>query len=153
MPVTEFSNPSGTITLLSDGIYILTITTTTGIPPEEVTTVNKFVIFDFCNLFDCVKKLLLEVWCKEDICCDGCDEKKDSKKRHELNKIMAAFQSLIAITYAQSFTYFGLTCISDARMKKVKEVNALYKTLKKLVENCGACKDTVSENTIPCKFC
>ena len=143
--VVSLDNPSDTVTFTSDGIYIVTITTN-----QNVT--SKFVIFDFCDLFACVKKLLLEIWCKEDICCDRCDEKVDSKKRHELNKMMAVFQSLIAVTYASAFTFFGLTCLSDANMKKIGEVKMLYDTLKKLVENCGECKD-VKANTLPCKTC
>ena len=152
--VADFEEPSAAIVLPNDGVYIATIITTTlDDQDQEVLTTSRFLIPDFCDLFACVKKLLLEIWCKEDICCDGCDSKKDEKKRHELNKMMAAYMSLVAIIYSKSFSYFGLTCLNDAKMKKVTEINQLYKTLKKIVENCGACKDTVAANSQPCKSC
>jgi len=151
--VQSIEDPGGNITLPSDGIYYVTVEIGDVQDREVVIVTYKFVIFDFCDLLACVKKLLLEIWCKENICCDNCDEKAESKKRHEMNKIMAAFMSLIAVTYADSFTFYGLTCLTDAQMKKISEINMLYTNLTTLVQNCGACKETISYNTKPCKSC
>ena len=140
---------NGVNTIPSDGIYFLLITYTFE---DEVFT-RKYVIIDFCDLFECIRKLLMEIWCAKD-CCDKCDDKEDQKKRYNLNKIMAAYTSLNAIIFKHQVAFMGQSCVTETEAKQISDAFQLWKTLKSLVLNCGECKkSTTFTSTSSCKTC
>lgn len=133
------------ITLPNDGVFFIEIT--------YDTTTEKYVVYDFCDLLTCVSGIIQGLWCKDEECCVNCDEKEDSKKRHTLNKIMAAHMNLNAIIYKNQVNFLGLSCVTANDLKNVADVYQLQKTLKGLLDNCGECKGAKIYNSKPCKTC
>jgi hypothetical protein len=147
----EISSDSPAITLPKDDIYYATITYTN--PGDETVYTAVYPIFEFCDLFECVQGLILALWCKDKDCCDNCDDKADAKKRYTLNKMMAAYQSLMMLTNKYKTMYLGYNCTGDAEKKYIAEIYEIWKTLRALVETCGECKTSKIYHSSPCKTC
>lgn len=133
-----------------DGIYYVTIVHMVG----DVETTYTYVVFDFCNLFDCVKKILNDILCGkgDDPCCENCDEKEMAKKRHELNKITAIYWQLNSKLSAYRYANDGINCYNANQQIRVDEIKQLFDTLTSLVSSCGECKKkgVVIKNCIGC---
>lgn len=144
---TGVSNPKS-ILLPGDGVYFLIIV----VNGKRI----YYPVFDFCNIFACVKKLITDILCKDDICCQNCDEKALRQKRDELNKIIAVFMVFLGYLNQFRLNYMNVLCNTDAETYDLLEINKLYENLKKLTENCGECKANTIQSTIvksQCKTC
>lgn len=137
------------IPLPTDGIYVVQV----NYGNTEQPNIIYYTVFEFCDLFSCVNGLINDLWCKEDICCENCDNKEDEKRRHEINKILAAYWSLTALLYRDSMQLLGMQTISSTATSQINNINSVYKTLKDLVNKCGSCKGTTVFNSKPCKTC
>ena len=146
--------------LVKDGIYTIEVVV------SDTITLRKTLI-DFCDLFACVENMINFIFCKTvshltvgDPCYSSrapeeCFEKQKDKYRNELNKIMAAYLTLLMLLNKAGIEYLGFTCIADNQRKDYAEIMRVYDSLSKLVKDCGG--KCAGSNTplfsSPCKTC
>ena len=139
------------ITLPSDDVYTVTIT--------DNLTSNVFtdVIYDFCDLITCYRKLILDLFCNEkDPCCKECNQKQLAElqfKRDELNKLNALAGTLFAYIHRDKITHMGIFTIDECRVTDIQMIMDISDKIKEILERCGECGKTTTTTTTPCTTC
>lgn len=130
---------------IPDGIHILSYDEIDDI--GTVLNSKKFVLYEFCNLFNCYQNILKNYLC--DNC--NCDNLTDAAAFRDLaNRFVTAsfaFFTSIEIQYgntAGSLTY------KESELGLLRNQDILYDGIMRL---CGACLDSITDGSINCTTC
>lgn len=134
-----------------DGIYTVTISN------NLTSDVQTFVIFDFCDLIACYRKLILDLFCNEaDPCCKECNDEQKRKmeeQRAELNKMVALAGTLFAFVYRDQITHLGVFTMDECRELDLQMISDIFDKLNEITFRCGECKKTTPITPSPCPTC
>lgn len=140
------------ITLPGDDVYTVTIT--------DNLTSNTFtdIIYDFCDLIACYRKMILDIFCNEkDPCCKECNQQELNDiqfKRDELNKLNALAGSLFAYIHRDKITHMGIFTIDECRVTDIQMIMDISDKIRQILERCGECGKTITTSSpTPCTTC
>lgn len=109
-----------------EGVYVLTV-------GDE-----KYVIIEFCELFDCLVKLTTSALCAEDTAiCDDCTDLEIKNIRFTLNRLIAGYGMLALAIFHERVTYTGILEIDTCRLENLQTINKFIEDLQKLKGACG----------------
>lgn len=139
------------IILPQDDVYTITITDNLS------TTTFTDVIYDFCDLITCYRKLVLDIFCNEkDPCCKECDAAALHAidfKRNELNKLNALAGSLFAYIHRDKIVYLGIYSVEDCRITDIQMIADLASKINEILDRCGECQKSKVIVSTPCSTC
>jgi hypothetical protein len=131
---------------IPDGIHIIEYNTIDGV--GTILTTKKFVVYEFCNIYNCYQNIL------RNYLCDNCDCKNvtDVNAFRELaNKFVtsaAAFFMSVDVQYGNSY---GTLSYKESELGLLRNQDILYDGINRL---CGACLEKIDTNgTTNCTTC
>lgn len=108
---------------------------------EKVTECEYIV--ELCDAYVCYTKLLRELLCKPDPCCDECEDKKRRKEIMENLRLMDIYfmNGLIPLVNRDRLWFFGNMNADPMRTQQITEINNVYLAFSRLAALCGnGCK-------------
>lgn len=133
-----------------DGVYRVVVTGV-DINGLVVAEPKEYITIVLCQLIRCVLKLITQIWCSDDPCCDDCD-KDHSVKRDQLNRIFAIAMLLVAKQYKNKVQFI---LDEETFEYETLEVQELIDKLQLLANRCGECgkTKTITKATQGCRNC
>jgi len=148
----DFSSGSSSFELSATGVYILREAYDLTNPSSDLL---EYVIIEDCGLIDCLKKLILNLFCESDECgpCKDCGTQENGL-RYELNKLIGGYSLIIMASMADKFEHWGIYSIDECRQQNLSELNSWITELEKIKNRCAEedCSQT-STDTEECGSC
>jgi hypothetical protein len=142
--------------------YPDTITTIDNVCIREVLPVNNIegtftqVLYDLCDMANCIKKLILDLFCNEDDpCCNDCDPAKQKAKelyRNELNKLNALYSTFSMMIEKEKADYLNVFTMDSCRELMITEIQSVFSKINEITKRCGDC-DPKTNVTTPSSGC
>lgn len=100
-------------------------------------------IIELCDAYVCYTRLLRELLCKPDPCCEECEDKKRRKEIMEDLRLMNLYfmGGLMPLVNRDRLWYFGNMNADELRTTQITELNNVYLAFSRLSALCGnGCK-------------
>lgn len=130
--------------LPEEGVYVLTVNS------------NQYILIDYCELINCIMKLLQSVFCAgESKQCDPCTDKDFVQFRFDLNKLIAGYGALNLAIFHERVTYTNVYQVDACRLANLQRIQAWILDLQKVKGACGdaGCGDADTPASEPCPDC
>lgn len=133
--VDDITDTDYAVTLEEDNVYIFQMDS------------EFYVEIDFCDLKNCIAKLIKYVLCNcDDPCAEPCSDvvrKRVERYRSTLNKMMALWYPLLSYVYYDRMKYVGIFSdpVGMERYDYITKVGEMIDKLELLTGDCGSCDD------------
>jgi hypothetical protein len=133
-----------TILLPNDGIYTIEFI---EIVNSSIVYQKDFIVYEFCNIVNCYRKLVEKLLCPECDCEVTVKDQQDlQNKINEFIMVATAFYASVKIQFGETF---GLFYQKPEYLNTLREHELLLKQLQKICGNCGV-KNLTSPNPKDC---
>lgn len=126
------------VTLPDDGVYVVVYEAFLATDPTILINRKRLVLYDFCNIITCYKKMLMDISCESctPTCTDTSEIQAERKKMYQINKLFV----LISAFLTNLTIYSGSTAGNFYfEPKYIDFLNETNKLIEKIKVQCGQC--------------